>query len=278
MKRIDDFADILPSIQRLKTEAKAAFGDDTLFIEKFITNPRHIEVQILSDRHKNVIHLGERDCTVQRRFQKVVEESPSPVLNDKKREEICLSAVNLARFVNYDSVGTVEYLYDQDERKFYFMEMNTRIQVEHPVTEQRTGIDLIAEQIRSAQGNILSIQQSDVTFFGHSMECRINAEDPETSAPSPGLILHYHRPAGLGIRVDDFIYSGYKVPPFYDSMIAKIIASARTRDECLDRMIRALEETVIEGIKTNRDLHLRILRNDSFRGNNYSTNFLTEKL
>lgn len=278
MKRIDLQEDIMPNIMRLKTEAKASFGDDTLFIEKYITNPRHVEVQVLGDKHGNVIHLGERDCTVQRRFQKIIEESPSPVLSEAKREEICLSAVSLAKFVNYDSAGTVEYLYDQDEDKFYFMEMNTRIQVEHPVSEQRTGVDLISEQIKSAQGDELSYSQDDISFHGHSIECRINAEDPVTNAPSPGLIQHYHRPAGLGIRVDDFIYSGYHVSPFYDSMIAKVIVNGKNREECLDRMIRALEETVIEGIKTNKDLHLRILRNTFFRGNNYSTNFLTDKL
>ncbi len=278
MKRIDKNEDVLPNIQRLKTEAKAGFGDDTLFIEKFITNPRHVEVQILADKHRNVIHLGERDCTIQRRFQKVIEESPCPVLSESKRKEVCESAVALAKYVNYDSVGTVEYLYDQDEEKFYFMEMNTRIQVEHPVSEQRTGIDLIAEQIRSAEGGKLLIKQRDVSFFGHSMECRINAEDPKTNAPSPGMILYYHRPAGIGVRVDDFIYSGYKVSPFYDSMIAKVIVSAPDRETALNRMYRALDETVIEGIKTNRTLHMDIIQDEDFRGNNYSTNFLNLKM
>lgn len=278
MKKIEKESELLVNIQRLKAEAKAGFGDDTLFIEKYITNPRHVEVQILADKHGNVVHLGERDCTVQRRFQKVVEESPCPVLTEEKRVQICESAVKLAEFVGYDSVGTVEYLYDQDEQKFYFMEMNTRIQVEHPVTEQRTGIDLIAQQILSAQGDALTFKQEEIEFHGHSIECRINAENPFTGAPSPGEILHYHRPAGFGVRVDDFIYSGYKVPPFYDSMIAKIIVSGKDRLTCLNRMIRALEETVIEGIQTNKDLHLKILRDESFRGNNYSTNFLADKM
>ncbi len=278
MKRIDHEEDVLPNISRLKSEAKLGFGDDTLFIEKFITNPRHVEVQILADQHGNVVHLGERDCTVQRRFQKVVEESPCPVLTEEKRQEICQSAVDLAKYVGYDSVGTVEYLYDQDEQRFYFMEMNTRIQVEHPVTEQRTGIDLIAQQILSAQGNELSLRQEEIEFSGHSIECRINAENPYTGTPSPGKILHYHRPAGFGVRVDDFIYSGYKVSPFYDSMIAKIIVHGRDRVSCLDRMIRALDETVIEGIQTNKELHLDILRDKDFRGNNYSTNFLANKM
>lgn len=278
MKRVDETSDLLPTIKRLKTEALAGFGDDTLFVEKYIVNPRHVEVQILADQHGNVVHLGERDCTVQRRFQKVIEESPCPVLSDKKRQEICQSAVDLAKHVDYDSVGTVEYLYDQDEKKFYFMEMNTRIQVEHPVTEERTKLDLIAWQIKVAMGEKLSFKQEDIKFQGHSIECRINAEDPITQRPSPGLIKHYHRPGGPGIRVDDFIYSGYTVPPFYDSMISKIIASASSREECIERMQRALDELILEGIKCNRDLHLEILNNKDFRGNNYATNFLSVNL
>ncbi len=277
MKRVDDIDDLIPTIRRLKTEALAGFGDDTLFIEKYIVNPRHVEVQILGDKHGNVIHLGERDCTIQRRFQKLIEESPCPVISDQKRNEVCEAAVNLAKHVNYDSVGTVEFLYDQDEDKFYFMEMNTRIQVEHPVTEERTGLDLISWQIRVAQGEKLTIKQKDVSFRGHTMECRINAEDPETSLPSPGQIDHYHRPAGIGVRIDDFIYSGYKVPPFYDSMLAKIIVSAPTRNECLARMNRALNEMVIEGIKTNKKLHLSIINHPDFVGNNYATHFLATK-
>jgi len=278
MKKIEEIDELIPSIERLKQEAKAGFGDDTLFIEKFITNPRHIEVQILADRHGNVLHLGERDCTVQRRFQKVVEESPCPVMDDEIRQKLCQSAVDIAKHVNYDSAGTVEFLYDQDEKKFYFMEMNTRIQVEHPVTEQRTGVDLIAEMIKSAAGLPLSFTQKDIKFVGHSIECRLNAEDPETSMPSPGQIQYYYRPAGIGVRVDDFIYSGYSVPPFYDSMLAKIIVSAPTREVCIERMLRALSETVIEGIKTNISLHKRILSHPDFKGNNYSTSFITQKL
>lgn len=278
MKAIDQENELMPTIKRLREEAKAAFGDGTLFIEKYITNPRHVEVQILGDKHGNMIHLGERDCTIQRRFQKVIEESPSPILSDEKRAEICESAVRLARFVGYDSVGTVEYLFDQDSDKYYFMEMNTRIQVEHPVTEQRTGVDLIAEQIRSADNQKLRYAQSDITFRGHSMECRINAEDPVTQRPSPGEIVYYHRPGGIGVRVDDFIYSGYRVSPHYDSMISKIITLAPNRSECIDRMQRALNETVISGIKSNIDLHKWILADKDFRGNNYSTNFLTLKM
>jgi len=278
MQRIDNEDALFPAIERLKQEAKIGFGDDTLFIEKFIKNPRHVEVQILADKHGNVIHLGERDCTIQRRYQKVIEESPCPVLDEKGRQEICQAATNLAKFVGYDSVGTVEFIYDQDEKKFYFMEMNTRIQVEHPVTEQRTGIDLIAQQIKVAEGKKLEINQDEVKFTGHAIECRLNAEDPDSFLPSPGKIIHYHRPGGIGIRVDDFIYSGYTVNPFYDSMIAKIIVQGQSRTEAISRMDRALREAVIEGIKTNRELHLRIINHPDFIGNNYATNFLDAKL
>lgn len=278
MQRINGLSEIMPAIRKLSEEAKLAFGDGTLFIEKFIVNPRHIEVQILADKHGNVIHLGERDCTIQRRFQKVVEESPSPILTEKIRDEICQSAVRLAAHVGYDSVGTVEYLYDLDSKKFYFMEMNTRIQVEHPVTEMRTGFDLVEEQIKSAFNEKLSVKQEDIKFSGHSIECRINAEDPFTSTPSPGLITNYYRPSGHGIRVDDFIYSGYKISPFYDSMISKIISYAPTRDRAISKMLRALDETVIDGIKTNIELHKKILSDKDFRGNNYATDFLVRLL
>lgn len=274
MKRIDCESDLLSSISILKTEAKNAFGNDTLFIEKYVTNPRHIEVQILADKYGNVLHLGERDCTIQRRFQKIIEESPSPVLSQEKREEICKAAVDLARYVNYDSVGTVEFLYDLDSKNFYFMEMNTRIQVEHPVTEQRTFVDLIAEQIRSAQGEKLRFSQDDITFHYHVIECRINAENPATGMPSPGLINHYHRPGGIGVRVDDYIYTGFQVPPFYDSMISKIIVQAPTRDECITRVKRALGETVVGGIKTNIGLHQQIMDDQVFQENSYNTSYL----
>ncbi len=277
MKKIDKEADLLSSIEILKQEAKLGFGDDTLFIEKFVTNPRHIEVQILADKHGNVLHLGERDCTIQRRFQKVVEESPSPVIDEKTRDEMCQASVRLAKKVKYDSVGTVEYLYDLDSKKFYFMEMNTRIQVEHPVTEQRCGIDLISEQIKVAMDLKLGIKQEEVKFHGHVIECRINAEDPVTSMPSPGLITHYHRPGGMGVRVDDFIYTGYSIPPHYDSMISKVIVYADSRSECISRALRALDETVVGGIKTNIDLHKRILNHPDFQENSYNTNFLAEK-
>tara|TARA_Y100000780_G_scaffold232593_1_gene268265 strand:+ start:120480 stop:121823 length:1344 start_codon:yes stop_codon:yes gene_type:complete len=277
MRRVDDIKDVVPTVAVLKKEALAGFGDDTLFIEKYIENPRHIEVQILADRHGNIIHLGERDCTIQRRFQKIIEESPSPVLSPEKREEICDSAVRLARHVGYDSAGTVEYLYDLNTQEFYFMEMNTRIQVEHPVTEERSNVDLIKEQILHACDNRMRYSQRDVELNGHVMEFRINAEDPKTSMPSPGLITHYHRPGGLGIRVDDYIYTGYQVPPFYDSMISKIIVSGINRDECITRAKRALGETVVGGIQTNIGLHQKILADEDFRKNSYDTNFLAKK-
>ena len=276
MKRIESASELPDALARLEAEAKSAFGDGTLFIEKYIQNPRHIEIQILADKHGNVLHLGERDCTIQRRFQKILEESPSPVLPEKTRQEMADASIRLANAVNYDSVGTVEYLYDQDDGRFYFMEMNTRIQVEHPVTEQRTGIDLIAEQIQVAMGHKLTIKQKDINFRGHVIEFRINAEDPKTGMPSPGFITHYHRPGGLGVRSDDFIYTGYTVPPYYDSMVSKIIITADSREKCLARGMRALTEVVVSGIQTNIDLHKKIITHPDFISNNYSTNFLTK--
>lgn len=277
MKKIYSFDEVMDSIYKLSEEAKLAFGDGTLFIEKYVENPRHIEVQVAGDNYGNVVHFFERDCTIQRRFQKIIEESPSLSIDEDKRQEICKSAVNLAKAVNYNSVGTVEFLFDTDSNKFYFMEMNTRIQVEHPVTEELTGIDLIALQIAIAQGEELGLKQSDIKRDGHVIECRINAEDPKTGMPCPGLINHYHRPGGLGVRIDDFIYTGYKVPPHYDSMISKIIVKAADRDSCITRMLRALNETVVGGIKTNIDQHISILNDPDFRENNYTTNYLSSK-
>jgi len=274
MQRIDHERDLIPSIKRLQREAELAFKDNTLFIEKYITRPRHIEVQVLGDQHGHIVHLGERDCTIQRRYQKIIEESPSPVLSNSKREEICQAALKLAKAVEYDSVGTVEFLYDLDTQNYYFMEMNTRIQVEHPVTEHRVDIDLIMEQILVAAGSKLRFQQEDIVFRNHVIECRINAEDPLTSMPSPGFVTHYHRPGGLGIRVDDFIYTGYSVPPHYDSLVSKIIVYARNRDECIRRMLRALNDLILAGISTNIDLHKKILTHPSFVQNDYATDFL----
>lgn len=278
MRKVENDSELLKAIVVMEEEAKNAFGDSTLFAEKYIGNPRHIEVQILADRKGNIIHLGERDCTIQRRYQKILEESPSVILTSEKRAEICKSAIKLAKLVNYDSVGTVEFLYDLDSAEFYFMEMNTRIQVEHPVTEERTGIDLIAEQIKVAGNNKLKWKQKDITFNGHVIEFRINAEDPQNFMPSPGKITHYYRPGGIGVRVDDFIYSGYRVSPHYDSMIAKVIVYAENREQCLSRSKRALDEIIIEGIKTNIPLHQLILNSEQFSKSHYNTHFLTSYL
>jgi acetyl-CoA carboxylase biotin carboxylase subunit len=260
-----------------RQEAGASFGNEGLYLEKFVEEPRHVEIQIVGDKNGKACHLSERDCSIQRRHQKLIEETPCPVMTDELRDAMGKAAIAGAEAVGYEGAGTIEFLLDK-HNKFYFMEMNTRIQVEHPVTEQRTGVDLIAEMIRIAEGEKLRFKQSDIQFRGHSVECRINAEDPKTQRPSPGKILHYHRPAGLGIRVDDFIYSGYEVPPFYDSMLAKIIVLAPSRNEALDRMNRALNETVIEGISTNISLHKMIINDLDFRGNNYATNFLEKKM
>lgn len=278
MRRLDNMDKLHAILKQMSNEALSAFGDGTLYIEKYIDDPRHIEVQILADHHGNCIHLGERDCTIQRRYQKLIEEAPSPVLKESVRKNIWEAAIKLAKAVDYNSVGTVEFLYDQDQEKFYFMEMNTRIQVEHPVTEQLTGVDLIKEQVLVALGETLTLKQKDITFKGHVIECRINAEDSEKMLPSPGEITHYHRPGGLGVRVDDFIYTGYHVLPYYDSMISKIIVNGSNRDEAIQRMKRALSETVVGGIKTNIDLHYRILSNQDFCSGTFNTHFLSEKM
>lgn len=278
MQKIDRLEDVITAIKRLETEAENAFKDNTLFIEKYIERPRHIEVQVIGDKHGALIHLGERDCTIQRRYQKIIEESPSPVLTEAIREDMCQAALKIAKAVNYNSVGTVEFLYDLDTMNYYFMEMNTRIQVEHPVTEHRVDIDLITEQILCAAGQKLRYKQSDIHFRNHVIECRINAEDFITSMPSPGFVSHYHRPGGLGIRVDDFIYTGYSVPPYYDSLISKIIVYARNREECIRRMRRALNDVIIAGISTNVELHKKILNHPLFISNDYATDFLTKTI
>ncbi len=275
MKVVEREEDYAEAYSTARSEAKANFGDDTVYMEKFLQKPRHIEIQVFGDKHGNAVHLGERDCSIQRRHQKVIEEAPSPCLSEDEREAIGSLTAKAVRDMGYVGAGTVEYLYE--DGKFYFMEMNTRIQVEHPVTEQRCGIDLIAEQIKVAMDIKLDIKQEKITFKGHVIECRINAEDPKTSMPSPGLITHYHRPGGMGIRVDDFIYTGYNIPPHYDSMISKVIIYADTRAECINRALRALDETVVGGIKTNIDLHKEILSHSDFRENSYNTNFLAEK-
>jgi acetyl-CoA carboxylase biotin carboxylase subunit len=255
-----------------RSEAKAAFGDDAVYLEKFLDNPRHIEVQILGDGQGHAIHLGERDCSLQRRHQKVFEESPSPALNLAQRLEIGEICANAMREMNYKSAGTIEFLYD--EGKFYFIEMNTRIQVEHPVTEMVTGLDLVNEQIKIAAGSPLSISQSDVTMLGHAIECRINAEDAKTFRPSPGKIAYYHPPGGLGVRVDSAAYAGYTIPPYYDSLIGKLIVHGRTRDEALLRLRRALDEFIVDGIETTIPLFRALVRNHDVQNGEYNIHWL----
>lgn len=259
-----------------RSEAAANFGDDTVYIEKFLEAPRHIEIQIFGDQHGNAIHLGERDCSIQRRHQKLIEEGPSPVLTDEQREEIGSLAADTVRKLGYVGAGTIEFLYEGG--KFYFMEMNTRIQVEHPVTEMITGIDLVAEQIRVAAGQPLTVQKQNLRFRGHCIEVRINAEDPNDFTPSPGRIDQFHAPGGLGVRFDSAIYGGYSIPPYYDSMIGKLIVHGRTRDECISRLQRAIRETVITGIKTTLPLHQWILEQPEFISGDYTIHWLEKKL
>ena len=259
-----------------RSEAKANFGDDTVYIEKYLEKPRHIEIQIFGDKHGNGIHLGERDCSIQRRHQKLVEEAPSPILTEKERDYIGTLAADVIRKMGYVGAGTIEFLYE--EGKFYFMEMNTRIQVEHPVTEQITGIDLIAEQIKVAAGLPLTLNKESIKLRGHAIEIRINAEDPDTFAPSPGKITQFHAPGGLGVRFDSAIYGGYSIPPYYDSMIGKLIVSGKNREECLARMRRAIAETVVEGVKTTLPLHAWIFNQPEFISGEYNIHWLEKKL
>ncbi len=255
-----------------RAESKAAFGDDTMYMEKFLTKPRHIEIQLLGDSHGNAIHLGERDCSVQRSHQKVVEEGPSPALNAEQRKYIGELSAKVAAEMGYCGLGTIEYLFE--DGKFYFMEMNTRLQVEHPVTEMITGIDLVREQIRVAAGAKLSYSQEDIELRGHAIECRINAENPDTFFPSPGLIKRSHFPGGLNVRVDSAIYDGYKIPPTYDSMIAKLIVFGKTRNSCIMRLKRCLKEFVIEGPHTLIPLHQKIIEDPDFIDGNYNIHWL----
>ncbi|MFY4728617.1 acetyl-CoA carboxylase biotin carboxylase subunit [Nitrospira sp. BLG_2] len=273
MRVVNKAEDLGRAFQAAQAEAKSTFGNDGVYLERYFLEPRHIEVQILADQYGRVVHLGERDCSIQRRHQKLVEETPSPVVDDKLRREIGRVAVEAVKAAHYRNVGTVEFLLDKD-RQFYFMEVNTRIQVEHPITEMVTGIDLIKEQIRLAAGHPLSIRQQDVVLTGHSMECRINAEDPEKFTPSPGTITKYSPPGGFGIRVDSAMESGSVVVPYYDSMIAKLITHGRDRHESVARMKRALDEFIIEGIKTTIPLHRRILDDSDFQKGHVSTTFL----
>ena len=264
------------ALSTARTEAKAAFGDDAVYLEKYLQKPRHVEIQVLGDGRGGAIHLGERDCSLQRRHQKVLEESPSPALNNAQREKIGEVCAKAMRDMKYLGVGTVEFLYEDNE--FYFIEMNTRIQVEHPVTEMITDIDLILEQIRVAAGGDLPCTQSDLKFHGHAIECRINAENPFNFRPSPGKILHYHPPGGMGVRVDSAAYQGYTIPPYYDSMVGKLIVHGKTRQECLMRLKRALDEFVVDGVETTLPLFRTLVRNQDIIDGNYSIHWLEQFL
>ncbi|MCJ7421800.1 acetyl-CoA carboxylase biotin carboxylase subunit [Sphingomicrobium astaxanthinifaciens] len=270
-------ADQLESLwKQAASEAKAAFGDDTVYMEKYLGNPRHIEFQVFGDGDGKAVHLGERDCSIQRRHQKVIEEAPSPVITPEERARMGKICADAMADMGYRGAGTIEFLYEDGE--FYFIEMNTRLQVEHPVTEMITGIDLVREQIHVAQGDGLSVTQDEVRFEGHAIECRINAEDPRTFAPSPGKVKNYVAPGGMHVRVDSGLYAGYSVPPYYDSMIGKLIVFGRNRDSCILRLKRALEEFVLDGMKTTVPLHQRIIATDEFANGDYTIKWLEEWL
>jgi acetyl-CoA carboxylase biotin carboxylase subunit len=267
--------ELIKGITITQQEAATAFGNPGVYIEKFIEDFRHVEIQVLADSHGNTVHLGERDCSIQRRLQKLIEETPSPALDEKTRELMGDAAVKAAQAVDYTGAGTVEFIYDYRENKFYFMEMNTRIQVEHPVTEMVTGVDLIKEQIKVANGETLPFTQEEVTFNGWAIECRINAENPEKNfMPSPGTIQMYLPPGGYGVRVDSAAYPGYAIPPYYDSMVAKLIVHAPTREEAIERMKRALDEFVIDGVATTIPFHQKLLNHEKFVGGEFNTKFL----
>jgi acetyl-CoA carboxylase biotin carboxylase subunit len=269
-------ASLLAAITVTKAEARAAFNNDVVYMEKFLAKPRHIEFQVLIDNHGNGVHLGERDCSMQRRHQKVVEEAPAPGITEEQRNRIGERCVRACQDIGYRSAGTFEFLYENNE--FYFIEMNTRLQVEHPVTEMITGIDIVREQLQIAAGETLSVTQDQVRIQGHAVECRINAEDPKTFMPCPGLITLWHAPGGPGVRVDSHVYSGYKVPPYYDSMIGKVIAHGGDRDAALARMRNALTEIVIEGIKTNVPLHQEIFQHSAFQKGGTDIHYLEKRL
>jgi acetyl-CoA carboxylase biotin carboxylase subunit len=272
MKVVPEEEQLESLMSQASSEARSAFGDDTVYMEKYLGNPRHIEFQVFGDGKGGAIHLGERDCSLQRRHQKVLEEAPSPVLKPKERHRMGEIVRNAMSEMGYRGAGTIEFLYEDGE--FYFIEMNTRLQVEHPVTEMISGIDLVREQIRIASGEGLSCTQEQVHLHGHAIECRINAEDPETFAPSPGLVKNYVAPGGMHVRVDSGLYTGYKVPPYYDSMIGKLIVYGSNRDSCIRRLRRALEEYVIEGMKTTIPLHQRLVRDEEFLAGNYTIKWL----
>ncbi|MDC0420595.1 acetyl-CoA carboxylase biotin carboxylase subunit [Gammaproteobacteria bacterium] len=272
MRVVENEDDLISHAEITMQEAKNAFGNEKIYLEKFIANPRHIEVQIVGDGKGHAIHLGTRDCSMQRRHQKIIEEAPARNINEDALNKTYEACTNLCRKIKYEGVGTIEFLYEDEE--FYFIEMNTRIQVEHPVTEMITGFDLVKAQLRIALGMNITLNQEDIQFTGHSMECRINAEDPETFQPSPGKITKMHTPGGFGIRYDSHIYGGYLVPPYYDSLLAKIITQANSRESAIKRMISALDEFFIDGIKTNHSLHQKILHDDTFLNNKHTINYL----
>ncbi|WP_121234649.1 acetyl-CoA carboxylase biotin carboxylase subunit, partial [Pseudomonas aeruginosa] len=258
MRVVYDESELIKSAKLTRTEAGAAFGNPMVYLEKFLTNPRHVEVQVLSDGQGNAIHLGDRDCSLQRRHQKVIEEAPAPGIDEKARQEVFARCVQACIEIGYRGAGTFEFLYENG--RFYFIEMNTRVQVEHPVSEMVTGVDIVKEMLRIASGEKLSIRQEDVVIRGHALECRINAEDPKTFMPSPGKVKHFHAPGGNGVRVDSHLYSGYSVPPNYDSLVGKVITYGADRDEALARMRNALDELIVDGIKTNTELHKDLVR------------------
>ncbi|HEX8446672.1 MAG TPA: acetyl-CoA carboxylase biotin carboxylase subunit [Sphingomonas sp.] len=276
MKVCTDESQLETLMMQAGREAKAAFGDATVYLEKYLGDPRHIEFQVFGDGRGNAIHLGERDCSLQRRHQKVLEEAPSPVISAEQRHEMGGIVARAMADMGYRGAGTIEFLYENGQ--FYFIEMNTRLQVEHPVTEAITGLDLVREQIRIADGKDLTLRQEDVVFRGHAIECRINAEDPRSFVPSPGLVKNYHAPGGMNVRVDSGLYAGYRIPPYYDSMIAKLIVYGTTRDGALRRLRRALEEFVIEGVKTTIPLHQALLDDPEFQRGDYTIKWLEEWL
>ena len=269
---VRDEKELEESIKKAKSEADKSFDNDTVYIEKYLQNPKHIEVQIIGDNYGNMIHLGERDCSMQRRNQKLLEETPSKIINEKTRDYIGNLTVDALKKIKYSGAGTVEYLFENNE--FYFMEMNTRLQVEHPVTEEITNFDLVKEQIRIASNSKLSKNQNDINFYGHSIECRVNAEDPESFMPSPGKVINFHAPGGPGVRVDSGCYSGITIPPYYDSMIAKLIVYGENRESCIARLERALEEFVVDGIKTTIPFYQKILKEENFLNGNYDIHWV----
>ena len=275
MKVVEKKENLNRYIELTRKEANAAFGDETLYMEKYLISPRHIEIQILADQHGNIIHLGDRDCSLQRRHQKIIEEAPAIGIPQEEKELMYKKCIEACKKLNYVSAGTFEFLYE--DNNFYFIEMNTRIQVEHPVTEQITGLDLVKLQLRIASGEKLSFKQEDIIFRGHAIECRINAEHPKTFFPSPGKITDYHPPGGIGVRVDSHIYQNYNVPPFYDSLISKIIVRANDREDTRVRLLRALDEMQISGIDTNLDTHRNLINDECFINGNFDINYLEKK-